>query len=156
MRRGALRGFTLIEMVMVILIISALAVYAVPKIFTTQSFTLPAVASQLAANIRYTQSLSMSQGQRYRINFTASTYQITDGSGLAIVQPLTGSTAAISIAPATLAVSPVLGANYIAFDTRGVPYVSAAGTLAATTTITLTSGSDTASLTVAPETGRVK
>ena len=156
-QRGRFRGFSLIELVTVLVIVGILAVFAAPRLFTVQSITLPAVAAQLLANIRYTQSLAMSQGQRYRINFTATTYQITDMSGAPIVQPVTASTAAISVSPATLSgYNPPLTNNYVAFDTKGVPYTSATAALAATATISLTSGSDTSNITVVPETGRVK
>ena len=156
-QRGRFRGFSLIELVTVLVIVGILAVFAAPRLFTVQSITLPAVAAQLLANIRYTQSLAMSQGQRYRINFTATTYQITDMSGAPIVQPVTASTAAISVSPATLSgYNPPLTNNYVAFDTKGVPYTSATAALAATATIILTSGSDTSNMTTAPETGRVK
>jgi len=153
------RGFTLIELVMVMVIVGILAVVVVPRL-TTQGFNLSAIAAKLATDIRYTQSLAMSQGQRYRINFTAGSYQITDINGVAIVYPMTGSTAAISVSPATLSgYNPPLTNNYVAFDSKGVPYVdnsSPATALAANAVITLTAGSDTSTLIIAPETGRVK
>ena len=158
-QRGRFRGFSLLELVTVLLMVGILAVFAAPRLFTIQSITLPAVAAQLVSNIRYAQSLSMSQGQRYRVNFTATTYQITDMSGVPIVQPVTASTAAISVSPATLSgYNLSLINNYVAFDTKGAPYISATAALAApaTATITLTSGSDTSTITIAPETGRVK
>ena len=157
-QRGRFRGFSLVELVTVLVIVGILAVFAAPRLFTVQSITLPAVAAQLVANIRYTQSLSMSQGQRYRINFTATTYQITDMLG-GTVQPSTPSTgtALVSVLPAALnGYNPPLTLNYVAFDTKGVPYTSATALLLATATITLTSGSDTSTITIAPETGRVK
>ena len=153
-QRGRFGGFSLLELVTVLLMVGILAVFAAPRLFTVQSITLPAVAAQMISNIRYAQSLSMSQGQRYRVNFTATTYQITDMSGVPIVQPVTASTAAISVSPATLS-GPLIN-NYVAFDTKGAPFVSATTALAATATITLTSGSDASSITVMPETGRVK
>ncbi len=156
-QRGRFCGFSLLELVTVLILVGILAVFAAPRLFTVQSITLPAVAAQMVSNIRYAQSLSMSQGQRYRVNFTATTYQITDMSGVPIVQPVTASTAAISVSPATLsAYNPPLINNYIAFDTKGAPYISVTAALAATATITLTSGTDASSITVMPETGRVK
>jgi MSHA pilin protein MshC len=156
-RRSRICGFTLFELVVVLVMIGLLAVFAVPRLFTTQSITLPAVKAQMVASIRYTQSLSMSRGQRYRINFAAGSYQITDMGGAPIVQPSTASTAPVSISPATLGgYNPPLTGNYVAFDGKGVPYVSAAAALGATATITITSGGDSASIAIAPETGRVQ
>jgi hypothetical protein len=73
------------------------------------------------------------------------------------VQPMTSGTGPVSVAPATLSgFNPPLTAGYVAFDTLGAPYVSATLPLAAAATIVVTSGSDTASITVVPETGRVR
>ncbi len=133
-----------------------LAVYAIPRMTTPQSITLPAVANQLIGTIRYAQNLSMSQGQRYRINFAAGSYGITDMSGSTASLPPTAGTIVL-LSPTILSGwNPPLINGYVAFDTRGVPYISATTTLAATVTLTLTSGSDTAVITIAPETGRVK
>jgi MSHA pilin protein MshC len=152
-------GFTLIELIMVMVMIGILAAVVAPRL-ASQSINLSAIAAQIATDIRYTQSLSMSQGQRYRVNFTAGSYQITDINGVAIVYPRTGSNAAISVSPATLSgYNPPLANNYVAFDSKGVPYVdniSPGTALAANAVITLTAGGSTSTLTIAPETGRVK
>ncbi len=156
-RRHRSCGFSVIELVIVLVLIGVLAVFVVPRMLATQAITLPAVAAQMSANIRYAQSLSMSRGQRYRMNITASNYQITDMSGVPIVQPVTASTAAISVSPVVLSgFNPPLTNNYVAFDSRGVPYISAATALAASVVITLTSGTETATVTIAAETGGVK
>lgn len=156
-QRGRRNGFSLIELVIVLAIVGVLAVFVVPRITATQGITLSAVTAQLAASIRYTQSLAMSRGQRYRINFVASAYQITDMGGAPIVQPLTASTAAISVSPATLGgYNPPLTGGYVAFDGRGVPYVDATTPLASSAAITITSGSDSGSVVIAPETGHVR
>ena len=100
----------------------------------------------------------MSRGQRYRVNFTANSYQITDMLG-GTVQPVTAitGTALVSVLPAVLSgYNPPLTLNYVAFDTKGVPYTSATAALAATATITLTSGGESSTITIAPETGRVQ
>ena len=149
--RPRTHGFTFLELVAVLLVIGVLAAMALPRV-VTQSINLSAIAAKLASDIRYTQSLSMSQGQRYRINFlSTTTYQITDiiGVGTPIAHPITG-TAVISVAPATLS-----GYTNITFDSQGVPY-DAAGALAANVVITLAAGSDTRTLTLSPATGRVQ
>jgi MSHA pilin protein MshC len=156
-RRGRASGFTVLELALVLVMVGVLAVFAAPRLFTAQSITLPAVAAQVAASIRYTQSLAMSRGQRYRINFAAGTYQITDMGGAPIVQPLTASTAAVSVAPATLTgFNPPLTGGYVAFDGKGQPYVSATTPLAGTATITLTAGTEVATVRILPETGHVR
>ena len=155
--RGRASGFSVLELVLVLVMVGLLAVFAAPRVFTTESITLPAAAARLAASIRYTQSLAMSRGQRYRINFTGATYQITDMGGAPIVQPLTAGTAAVSVAPVALSgFNPPLTGGYVAFDGKGVPYVDPATALAGTATITLTAGSEATSVSIAPETGFVR
>lgn len=156
-QRGRASGFSVLELVLVMVMVGVLAVFAAPRLFTTQAITLPATAAQLAAAIRYTQSLAMSRGQRYRINFAGGTYQITDMGGAPIVQPLSASTAAVSVAPAALSgYNPPLTGGYVAFDGKGVPYVDATTALAGTATITLTAGTEVASVAISAETGHVR
>ncbi len=152
---GAVAGFGLFELVLVLILLGIISVFVAPTLLSG-SVTLPAVATQLAEAVRLTQSLSMSKGQRYRINFTANSYQITDMAGAAIVQPMTNSTAAAVVSPVVMSgYNPPLINGYVAFDSRGVPYVSATATLAANATITLTSGTNTTTLTIVSQTGRV-
>ena len=142
---------------MVVLIASILAVFALPSLTSAPAVSLAATTAQVATSIRYAQSLAQSRGQRFRVNFTANTYQVTDMGGAPVVQPIGGGTGPVSIAPATLSgYNPPLTGSFVAFDTRGVPYVSATAALAAAATITVTSGADAASIVISPETGRVK
>lgn len=150
-------GFSLLELVLVLSVVGLLAVFALPRLTSAPGVTLSAVAAQVAGSIRYAQSLAMSRGQRYRVAFTATSYQVTDGGGGAVLQPGGSGMGPVSVTPATLSgFNPPLTAGYVAFDTRGAPYVSATLPLAAAATIVITSGTDTASVTVAPETGRVR
>jgi prepilin-type N-terminal cleavage/methylation domain-containing protein len=156
-RRGRRSGFSLLELVIVLAIVGVLAVFVAPRISATQGITISAAAAQLAASIRYTQSMSMSRGQRYHINFAASSYQVTDMAGAPVVQPLTASTAAISVLPATLSgFNPPLTGGYVAFDGKGAPYIDATTPMPSAAVITITSGSDSASVVIAPETGHVR
>lgn len=150
------KGFTLIELVMVIVLLGTLAALASMRT-PGDGINVVAQAEQLASDIRYTQSLAMSRGQRYRINFTATSYQITDMSGGPQMHPGTGTTAAVLLTPAVLSgYNPPLTNDYVVFDSLGVPYTAPTTALAAVATLTLTDSGETATLRVVPQTGRVQ
>ena len=150
------RGFTIIELVIVMVILSVLAAMATMR-NPGDGISVSARAEQLAGDIRYTQSLAMNRGQRFRINVTTSSYQITDASGVAQSHPSTGLTTAVSFGSAVLSnFNPPLNNSYIAFDSLGVPYTDPTTTLAALATLTLTAGGEAINVRVVPQTGRVQ
>lgn len=150
-------GFTLIELVVVLVIIGILAIY---PLFSWQgaAINLDGQAHQIANDIRYTQALSMSKADRYRfVKTSANTYQITNSSGTAIAFPSgnTSITLGTGIAFGTLTNLPN---SLIAFDGEGVPYVNTSfpGTaLAATATLSLVAGGETKTIAISPITGSV-
>src|SRR5688500_2844705 len=114
-------GFTLIELISVVVIIGALSTAVFIK-WPSFSINVPAQAAQLANDLRYTQSLSLSQGQRFRLVISsATTYQILNSSGVAILNASgnTTTTLGTGISFGTLTNLPN---NLVAFDSRGVPY----------------------------------
>jgi prepilin-type N-terminal cleavage/methylation domain-containing protein len=137
------RGFTLVELVAVLLIIGALSVVAVAK-FNPATFEARAAADELLAAIRYAQEKSMSNtgATDYQIAVTSSGYAVTQG-GAAIPHPVTGA-AGYSRTWSDVSLSP---ATTIVFDGYGAP------NLAAPVTITLSHGSESASVTVENVTG---
>src|SRR6267378_8504505 len=105
--RGAMRrairarGFTLRELIIVLVIVGIISAIALsrtsndPVMLTTQ-------VDQLAGDIRYVQTLAMTQGQRYIVSFpTATSYQFLDSGGTPVVHPANGSSAAITLASGT-------------------------------------------------------
>jgi len=73
------RGFTLVELVMVVVLISILAVSVVPKFVDTSAFSLAGGAAMAVADIRYTQELAMGTHSAKTIVFTTSnTYYTVD------------------------------------------------------------------------------
>ena len=145
-------GFTLMELAVIILLLGILAFTAIPRFLDKGAIDVSAMAEQLANDIRYTQSLAMTSGQRNRINLAAASYQITTSAGVPVTHPATGSTAAISLGNVSLGGY----SGYIAFDGKGIPYTDVAGTvLAAPATITLNAAGNTRQIVVSPQTGRV-
>ncbi len=148
------RGFTLIELVLVLLITAIMATYAVIQ-FPGGSINLSTQADQIMADIRHTQSLAINRGQRYRINFNNDRYWISDADGTTLYNhPASGGTTIFLDTGITLS-SPHA---FLVFDGLGKPYTNALtpGTaLAADAVITLSATGDTRTIRISPETGRV-
>jgi prepilin-type N-terminal cleavage/methylation domain-containing protein len=147
-------GFTIIELVIVILISTILAT-AVYLRWPGVSVKLDAQTKQLVADLRYTQNLAMSRGERYRLVITGHSYQIISNTGEVVVLPSGSNTSTF----ATTNITTSLPNSLVVFDTRGVPYIDTAspGTLLGPTpaTISLSAGAYTKTITITPETGRV-
>jgi MSHA pilin protein MshC len=156
-RSGRHGGFTLMELVATLVLMGILAFSVVPRFLDKGSIDVSAMAEQLAGDIRYTQSLAMTSGQRNRINLAAASYQITTSAGAPVAHPATGSTVAISLGNVSLSgYNPPLTNGYIAFDGKGIPYTNVSGTaLGAPATITLNAAGSTRQIVVSPQTGRV-
>jgi MSHA pilin protein MshC len=155
-------GFTLPEMIIVLVIVGIISAIALTRT-ENDTVLLSTQVDQLAGDIRYVQALAMTQGQRYRINLTATGYTLTlaNAGGTLVPHPFTGSTAqtnwnsgvAVALPPTNLP------NNLVAFDGRGIPYTdnlaTAALAAASTATITLSKGGASQSITITPLTGRV-
>ena len=66
------RGFTLIELIMVIVLISIISVSVMPKFLDTSAISLQGGAAMVRADIRYTQELAMSTHAPKTITFTTN------------------------------------------------------------------------------------
>lgn len=130
------RGFTLIELVAVLVVVGIMAAFALSRMASTATFGATSLAEQLKRDIRYTQILAMSLSTNYTITITASGYAISP-------TPVEG---VISVtAPAGVTLTPAT----ITFNSDGAP--SMPGILS----ITSSGGGNTRTLTVLPETGYV-
>lgn len=151
------KGFTLIELVIVLILLSILATATYIQ-WPATTINLGAQADQLAADIRYAQSLSMTKGERYRLVKTSSTaYQITNSAGTPILLARGNTTMTLNSA-ITFGTLTNLPNNLIVFDGKGAPYVTTGspGTaLSSTATLPLVSGAETKTVAITPETGRV-
>ncbi len=153
------KGFSLIELVMVIVIIAILAAFAVP-FWTSASLSVDSQANQLAGDIMYTQSLALASGQRYYlIQMSSKTYQIRNGSGTAIAYPGTGNTTITLASGITFGTLVNLPNNLVEFDGDGIPYstTSTPGTpLSSAAQIPVTGFGATKTATITPRTGWVQ
>ena len=69
------KAFTVMEMVIVILVVTILAVVIVPRIAALYPIRLSGAAEKLASDLRYTQNLPMSKHIKHRIVFDVNAQQ---------------------------------------------------------------------------------
>jgi MSHA pilin protein MshC len=78
-QRRRARGFTLIELIMVIVILGVLAVFAAPRIFNSGDFNARGFHDETLALLRYAQKTAIAQRRTVCVNFDTDS---TDGVGL--------------------------------------------------------------------------
>jgi type II secretory pathway pseudopilin PulG len=151
-------GFTLIEMVMMLILIGILAVVFVPRAPSKGSLSFAGQVQQLASDIRYVQTLSMTRGQRHCLNLISSGYSMTTSncSTSAGVEHPAGASFPIALNGVTLTWSGLPG-GLVTFSTKGEPYSDAAATtpLSGNPYITLSGDGGPGYVCISPVTGRV-
>jgi prepilin-type N-terminal cleavage/methylation domain-containing protein len=82
-KHGLRKGFTLVEVLIVVVIISIAALMAVPMFSSAGSMQIRSAANIIAADLEYAKSMAITTGQNYAVIFdaTAESYQV------AIVNP---------------------------------------------------------------------
>jgi len=156
------RGFTLVELVMVLILGGILSAVAYSRL-STDPVVLPTQAQRLAAVIRYAQNQAMTQGVRYQVRFTATTYDVYSTAGGVATQvrePGTGQFGPYALASGvTITIPPALSNSALTFDGRGIPYTNLAAPDSLLSpnaaTLTLSKGAATGAIVISPDTGRV-
>jgi prepilin-type N-terminal cleavage/methylation domain-containing protein len=88
--RGRIRGFTLVELLIVVAIISIAALTAIPMMSSAASMQIRSAANMLAADLEYAKSMAISRAQNYSVVFDvgAESYQIEDQYGNVLPHPV--------------------------------------------------------------------
>ena len=147
-------GFTLIELIVVLILLGILAA-SVMVLWPGKVINTAAQAMLLADDIRYTQSLAMTKGERYRLVQTSTiSYQILHGTSAIEALPLHDNPVMLGDGTTFASATNTM----VVFDSGGVPYVdtSTPGTaLTSPLSFVLTSNGQNKTVSISPGTGRV-
>jgi MSHA pilin protein MshC len=149
------KGFTFIELIMLIVLIGIIAVYAGPRLGNLTDTKAGAFVDKLRADIRYAQNLAMTRNQQYRVYFNGSGGG-APASGYSVVNNATGETALDPAGGGNLIVTLNTG-NYagitVSTPAGGFIEFNALGAPTAAATVTIAPGSQ--QVTIAAQTGAV-
>ncbi len=115
-----MKGFTLVELVMVIVIVGIMGAVAAPRFFGTSVFQSRGFADQLKATLRYAQKMAAAQNHFVCVTFTANSVALTYDA----VAP--GSTHTTAACPGSSMTSPAGQTPYIVTAPGGVTVGGAA------------------------------
>lgn len=117
------QGFTLVELVMVLVMLGVLAVFAAPRVFNRGDFEARGFHDQILSTLRYAQKTAIAQRRVVCVAFTATSVTLTRASAEAdnnCDTPLAGSRGeAVLQAPADVVLTAV--PTVFRFDGLGQP-----------------------------------
>ncbi|MGD0278176.1 MAG: type II secretion system protein [Smithella sp.] len=147
-------GFTMIEIISVLVLIGILTLVAIVKLTSTNYYNLAAETEVVKAHLRYAQSRAINSRNVSGINFSSGSYTFFINGNTANVRMLPDQNGAGNV---TLPGGMSITTGIVAFDSWGKPFTDAAGTQAqsGSRTLTLSQGSNTSVITITPNTGFV-
>jgi MSHA pilin protein MshC len=147
-------GFTLIEIIAVLLVLAILGAVVVSRASSTSTYSLKSTAEVIKTHIRFAQTRSMSTNQAWGIHFdSGTTYFMFKNGSLANQVYLPGENGLVVTLPSGVTVT---SGVIVSFDRFGRPYTDAAASTlqAANRTITV-SYSGTEDITITKNTGYI-
>lgn len=153
MKYAKQRGFTVVELVMVIVLLGVLAAYAAPRLLNVSDFYARGFHDETLGYLRYAQKTAVAHRRTVCIAFSANTLTLTLASAPNVstcTLPLNGSTgSSVLTARSGISYSPIPIA--FAFNGLGQP-IDASGMLVATQIIKIATTND---ITIESNTGYV-
>lgn len=143
-------GFTLLEVIFVVVLLGIMTKFAMMKLITPATLTLPTQAQSVADLIRRAQSLAMVRGQRTSVSVA------TSGMNGSLAIACVASAPCSTDKTLTVGQGAVVGStSTIYFNSLGQPVDNAGVPLATNTAFTLSYQTGSFTVTVAALTGRV-
>ena len=155
--RDSGEGFTVVELLIVVVILAIAALTAIPMMSSAASMQIRSAANLIMADLEYAKSMAITRGQNYSVVFDvdADSYQIEDQNNNVISHPVKEGFPYIVSFPNESRLNRVDitnvnfdGSSSVEFDCLGSPVA-----ITGEGTISLQAGDMTATVTVEPVTG---
>ncbi len=157
------KGFTLAEILLIVVILAIAAMMAIPFASSGTSTQLKSAATIISSDLEYAKSMAISRGKQYSVvfNIGAESYQIEDVNGVVIDHPVRkGSTYTVNFAAdSRLSRVDISSVDFdttptVSFDYLGSPWNGSSNPLNSGV-ITLNAGGSTMTVNVEPVTGYI-
>jgi len=154
--RNATGGFTVIELLIVVVILSIAALTAIPMMSSASSMQIRSATNLVMADLEYAKSMAITRGQYYFVRFdpAADSYQIEDQDNNVISHPVKKGFDYVVSFPNDSRLNRV-DVTSVDFNTTPLVRFNSLGSPEYGGTVSLQAGNTTATITVEPVTGYI-